>query len=148
MMEKKIRVMLVEDHKIVREGLKALLGGNEALELAGEASSGRDAVRNAAALRPDVIVMDILLPELNGIDATRQIVKNYPGTRVVILSMRERELLQLIAEGKTSAEAAGILNLSVKTVEGHRTNIMSKLDIHNVAGLIRYAIKKGLVSDR
>jgi two-component system response regulator NreC len=214
MTKKKIRVMLVEDHRIVREGLRALLGGNDCIELVGEAGDGRDAVRKAAALNPDVVVMDILLPELNGIDATRQIAKNHPGTGVVLLSMcadrdyidsaisagaggyilkgegiselvkaieavargeaffsppvakiileeirprapcredltaREREVLQLIAEGKTSSEAAGILGISVKTAEGHRTNIMSKLDIHNVAGLIRYAIKKGLVSGR
>jgi len=206
------RVVIVEDHTIVREGLMALLGGQEGIEVAGACGNGREGVRLAAALKPDVVVMDILLPELNGIDATAQIVKGTPGVKVILLSMyadkeyvrsaigagargyilkgegiselvkaiesvacggaffsppvaklmadeirvlrgegdeltsREREVLQLIAEGRTSAEIAGLLDISVKTVEGHRTNLMAKLDVHNVAGLIRYAIKKGLVS--
>ncbi len=212
-----IRVLLAEDHTIVREGLKALLTSSEDLQVVGEASDGREAVDACARLSPDVVVMDLNMPKLNGVDATREIREKPQAPRVLILSMydgeeyvrpairagasgyllkgsglsdlvsaikavargdaffspavarillkdsredddkatpdpgdgltrREREVLTLVGEGKSSPEIAKILGLSVKTVEGHRGRIMAKLDVHNVAGLVRQAIRLGLVS--
>jgi DNA-binding NarL/FixJ family response regulator len=210
-----IRVLLVEDHTIVREGLRALLGNREDVELIGEAEDGQAAVEAAARLNPDVVVMDLNLPRLDGVEATRAIRANQPATQVLILSMyateehvrpairagacgyllkgsgladliaairavaagnaffspqvakivledsrrtagnpgdraadltpREREVLKLVAEGRSSPEIARELNLSVKTVEGHRGRIMAKLDAKNVAGLVRHAVRLGLV---
>ncbi len=211
-----IRVLLAEDHTIVREGLRALLEGREDIALVGEAEDGRAAVESATALRPDVVVMDLNLPRLDGVEATRAIRQELPGTHVLILSMyaseehvrpairagaegyllkgsgvadliaaiqavaagnaffspqvarillddtrraagastdrasgdltpREREILRLVAEGRSSPEISRLLNLSVKTVEGHRGRIMAKLDTKNVVGLVRHAIRLGLV---
>ena len=214
-----IRVVLAEDHTIVREGLRALLDVRDDIVVIAEVSDGRAAVDAVAEHKPDVVVMDLGMPELNGVDATRQIRKEHPQTQVLILSMhageeyvrpairagasgyllkgsglsdlvaaiqavangdaffspaiakivlfesrrtdrtgskeptpgdaltnREREILQLVAEGKSSPEIAKQLQLSVKTVEGHRGRIMAKLDVHHVAGLVRHAIRIGLVS--
>ncbi len=213
-----IRVLLAEDHTIVREGLKSLLAATEDLEVVGEVSDGRKAVDAVARVKPDVIVMDLNMPKLNGVDATREIREKPGAPKVVILSMydgeeyvrpairagasgyllkgsglsdlvsairavhrgdaffspavakillhdsrheeedkaapdpgdgltrREREVLTLVGEGKSSPEIAKILVLSVKTVEGHRGRIMEKLGVHNVAGLVRQAIRLGLVS--
>ena len=200
-----IRVLLAEDHKIVREGVRALLDGQPDIEVIGEVGDGRSAVEAVARLRPDVVIMDLGMPKLNGVDATREIRAAGGETRVrpVIragasgyllkgsglsdlvsairavaggdaffspevakvlledtrsgapakkaepsdgLTKREREVLKLVAEGNSSPEIAKLLGLSVKTVEGHRGRIMSKLDVHNVAGLVRHAIKIGLVS--
>lgn len=217
-MSSPIRVLLAEDHTIVREGLKALLEHQPEVEIVGEASDGKLAVEQATALQPDVVVMDLSMPGLNGVDATRQIRRTLPDTHVLVLSMystedyvrpairagaggfllkgsgltdlvaaikavasgnaffspevarivlqdsqraqthgvedrvgaeltpREREVLRLVAEGNSSPEIAKLLGLSVKTVEGHRGRIMAKLDTHNVAGLVRHAIRIGLVS--
>lgn len=214
----RIRVVLADDHTIVRQGLRSLLASEPDIAVAGEASDGREAVALCAKLRPDVVIMDVAMPGLNGVDATRQVRKESPSTRVLILSMyaheehvrsairagangyllkgsglddlvaaihalvageaffspavakillqdarsgresspdavstadlsgREREILQLVAEGKSSPEIAKLLHLSVKTVEGHRSRIMAKLDIHDVAGLVRCAVRLGLVS--
>ncbi len=215
----KIRVLLAEDHTIVREGLMALLATRDDIEVVAQVANGRDAVARASELKPHVVVMDLNMPELNGIDATRAVREAVPETRVLILSMhsgeeyvrpviragasgyllkgsglsdlvsairavardeaffspaiakimlqdsrrrgtqksgrkargsaltkREREVLQHVAEGKSSPEIAEHLGLSVKTVEGHRSRIMSKLEVRNVAGLVRYAIRVGLVS--
>jgi two-component system response regulator NreC len=217
--KKIIRVVLAEDHTIVREGLRALLDVRDDIEVVAEVADGRAAVEAVEAHKPDVVIMDLGMPELNGVDATRAIRKDHPTTQVLILSMhsgeeyvrpairagasgyllkgsglsdlvsaieavargdaffspsiakivlhdsrrdargggrepqpgdaltnREREILQLVAEGKSSPEIARLLNLSVKTVEGHRGRIMAKLDVHHVAGLVRHAIKIGLVS--
>jgi two-component system response regulator NreC len=213
-----IRVVLAEDHTIVREGLRALLDVREDITVVAEVADGRAAVEAVVTHKPDVVVMDLGMPELNGVDATRQIRKDNPNTQVLILSMhggeeyvrpairagasgyllkgsglsdlvsaiqavahgdaffspaiarivlhesrrtdrpardpapgdaltnREREILQLVAEGKSSPEIAKQLQLSVKTVEGHRGRIMAKLDVHHVAGLVRHAIRIGLVS--
>ena len=219
MPDKTIRVLLAEDHTIVREGLKALLTATEDLEVVGEVENGRDAVDAVERLKPDVVVMDLNMPKLNGVDATREIREKPDAPRVLILSMydgeeyvrpairagasgyllkgsgltdlvkairevaggnaffspavakilladsrgetgdkdeevdpadgltrREREVLTLVGEGKSSPEIAKILNLSVKTIEGHRGRIMAKLGVHNVAGLVRQAIRIGLVS--
>ncbi len=204
-----IRVLLAEDHTIVREGLVAMLAALDDLEVVGQASDGRAAVREALRLRPDVVVMDLGLPQLDGVEATRHIVRDAPGTRVLVLSMhsgpehvrpavragasgflvkgaglaelvsgirsvargegcfsptaaaamlergaiadrseltpREREVLKLVAEGLSSAQIAAKLRLSVKTIEGHRSRLMSKLDAGNVAGLVRHAVRLGLV---
>ncbi len=216
-MPDKMMVLLVEDHAIVRQGLRRLLE-ERGLVVAGEASDGRQAVKMARELDPDIVIMDITLPRLGGIEATRKIRKMNPGTKVIMLTIhdeesfiyksldagangymvkdkatddlldaidtvmrgevylspnfspkvldsyrklsksgrksiddfsrltnREREILQLIAEGYTSKEIANMLFISVKTVENHRANIMNKLDIHETAGLVRYAIRIGLV---
>jgi len=204
-----VRVLLVEDHTIVREGLKTMLSLQPDLEVVGEAADGEAAVREASRLTPDVVVMDLSLPALNGVDATAAIVSACPSTRVLVLSMyggpehvrpavragasgylvkgtgvaelvsgiravargepwfshaiaavllrdegsgagsltpREREVLRLVAEGLSSAEIAKQLELSVKTVESHRSRLMTKLDVTNAAGLVREAIRLGLVS--
>lgn len=215
-MAERIKVFLVEDHTIVREGLKPLLEG-KGIHVIGEAGDGLQAVRMARDLKPDVVIMDIGLPHLGGIEAARRIVKGSPGTKVIMLTIhdeppfvfksleagvkgylvkdapleellgairivmkgetylssnfppgliesyermvkrgksidgfsqltrREREILQHIAEGYTSPQIAEILYISKKTVENHRANIMGKLNIHDTAGLVRYAIKIGLV---
>lgn len=212
------RILLADDHQIVREGLKALLETQEGLQVIGQASSGREATELARELQPDVVVMDVGMPDLNGIEATRRILSELPGTRVVALSMhsdrrflqemlkagavayllkdsafeelalavravasgrvylspqianvvvdgylgrsigeanpsafavltsREREVLQLIAEGKTTKQIGAALHVSVKTVETHRRQIMEKLDLRSVAELTKYAIREGLAS--
>ena len=211
-----IRIVLADDHGIFREGLKVLLERDGDIEVVAEASDGRESVRLALELVPHVVVMDIGMPELNGIDATRQILSNRPLTKVIILSMhsdkryiaaalkagasayiwkngcfkdireavsyvmsgqrflspaiasnvvedyvdrlhsdderttastlspREREVLQLLAEGLSSKEIAAKLGLSPKTVDVHRKQIMDKLDIHSVAELTKFAIREGL----
>ncbi len=211
-----ISVFLADDHTIVRDGLRYLLEAHGGIKVVGEAGNGRDAVRAVKKLRPDVVVMDILMADLNGIEATDQICQECPATRVVILSMqsssesilralragargylfkesagrelvqaihavhaghrylsakvsdevvsaclkqeeafrdplaalsrREREVLQLVVEGRTSAEIAGTLYLSVKTVDTYRSRLMKKLNIGDVPGLIKFAIQQGLTS--
>lgn len=212
-----IRIILADDHKIMREGLRALLSKHPDVEVIAEAGDGRGVVDLTRELNPDVVIIDIAMPDLNGIDATRQIVKESPGVKVVALSMhsdrkfvkemlsagasgyllkdsafeeldtalytvmnnqtylspkitdtvvkdyvgpvtprghlqspslstREREVLQLIAEGQTTRDIAAKLYLSVKTVETHRKQIMDKLGLNSVAELTKYAIREGLTS--
>ena len=214
---KKINVLLVDDHTVVRQGLRALLQSEEDIEVSGEAENGRQAVMLARKTPPDVVVMDIAMPLLNGLEATRQILKMIPTARVLVLTSygddecveqmmqagasgylikqtaandllkairevqrgnaffspaiakrlrdqcreaftsgqpprktseltsREAEVLQLIAEGFSNKQIAGELCISIKTVEKHRQQVMNKLNIHDVAGLTRYAVSKGLV---
>ncbi len=204
-------ILLADDHQIVRQGLRLLLE-REGFEVVGEAVDGHEALELAARLKPDVAVLDFMMPRLNGLDAAAQIQGQSPRTKTVLLTMytegqyvleafrhglsgyviktqaagdlvqaireilrnamyvspivsrtvvqgllsrselpeepltpREREVLQLVAEGKTTKEIASLLGVSVKTAESHRTKIMSKLDIHETAGLVRYAIRRGLV---
>ena len=214
----KIRVLLADDHIVVRQGLKALLAAEEDIEVIGEADNGRQAVQMTRDLAPDIVVMDIAMPVLNGVEATRQVVRGSPGTRVLILSSysdddyveqltesgvagylikqtagnellkalrevsrgnayfspavakrlrdrcrenftagqpgkkrapylttREAEVLQLIAEGLANKQIAAELCISIKTVEKHRQQVMNKLGIHDVAGLTRHAIAKGII---
>ena len=214
----KIRVLLADDHTIVRQGLRALLDSQEDIEVVGEAEDGRQAFEKTKELIPDIVVIDITMPNLNGIEATRQIKKQNPEIKVLVLTVhdneeyihqilqagasgyllkesavtdlvsainavkkggiflspaiskvvvkdyirhaeegtgdfdslniltnREREVLQLIAEGHTNREVANILKLSVKTVDVHRSHIMEKLNIHDVTGLVKYSIRKGLI---
>jgi len=211
-----IKVLLVEDQTLPRAGFRALLDTSDALEVVGEAANGREAVKQAKKLNPDVILMDVAMPEMNGIEATRQIHAAQPQVRILMLSMhtnrqylfeslragaagfvpkdsaftelvsaiqsvmtsgtylspplahlvlddyfrraqgknemseveilssREREVLQLIAEGNSSAEIAQSMHISARTVDTHRHNIMKKLDIHSIAGLTKFAIRHGL----
>jgi DNA-binding NarL/FixJ family response regulator len=214
----KITVLLADDHVVVRQGLRALLQAEPDIEIVGEAETGRQAVRLVKSLKPDVVVMDIAMPQLNGLEATRQIIREVPNSRVLILSSygdddyvqelteagatgyllkqadfsdvvrairearkgnsffsptisrqvmehyretlargaplnkqsevltsREAEVLQLIAEGQGNKQIAADLCISIKTVERHRQRLMDKLAIHDVAGLTRYAVSKGII---
>ncbi len=214
---KKLRIVLADDHIVMRTGLRALLERQPNLEVVGESENGRETVELAASLNPDVVVMDVGMPVLNGIEATKTIVTQRPATAVVILSMhadesyvmralkagargyllkdsaaadlisaiqavsqnksffspkvsrilaedyvrvlkqkgavdsydlltsREREILQLLAEGKANKEVATALNISPYTVETHRSHILEKLNLHNPAELILYAVRKGII---
>src|SRR6266403_2186423 len=159
------RILLADDHLIVREGLKALLEG-EGFAIVAEVGDGHEAVRVARERCPDVAVVDFGMPLLNGFDAARAInevqkgmVYLSPGISQTVvqayltksdvppdpLTPREREVLQLVAEGKTTKEVAKLLGISVKTAESHRTRIMEKLEIHETASLVRYAVRRGLI---
>jgi two-component system, NarL family, response regulator NreC len=209
---KRIRILLVDDHALVRQGFKMILVAQADMEIVGEAGNGREAIQLAEELRPDIVVMDVAMPELNGIEATRRLLASLPHTRVIALSMhkdsvyvreilragargyllkdspagdlvsavrsvasgesylspgvsnavlddyrrhvtnpidllttREREVLQMIAEGKTNKEIAGVLNLSVYTVDAHRGRIMEKLNLHSINELVRFAVRNGLI---
>ena len=206
---KKITVLLVDDHTVVREGLRALLEAEQDLEVIGEAADGKQALTLAKESPPDVIVMDVAMPLLNGLETTRQIVKNYPDTAILVLSsytdqecvsqllkagaagylakqtaanelpkairevrrgnqffspaiarqlqqqgerganieltLREAEVLQLVAEGLSNKQSANELGISIKTIEKHRQQVMNKLNIHETAGLTRYALTNGIV---
>ncbi len=207
-----IKILLADDHTIVRQGLKLILSSHADLQVIGEAANGREVLELAEKLKPDVVLMDVAMPELNGIEATRRLHQISPRTKVLVLSMhkeavyvreilkagargyilkdaidtelisaiqsvargdgyvspaisgtllsdyrqnvtnpldllssREREVLQLIAEGKTNKEVATRLNLSVYTVDSHRGKIMEKLNLHSTGELVRFAVKQGLV---
>ena len=212
-----IRILLADDHTIVRQGLRKVLDESDAWEVVAEAGDGREAVRQAEALKPDVAIVDITMPLLNGIEATRQILKRSPATRVLVLTMhsdeayvnqilqagatgyllkdsadvdlmkavdavsrgrsffspqiarlmpdevlrrpgekgisdryellseREREIFQLIAEGNANKEIATLLSISPSTVETHRARIMEKLDLHSAAEIVLYAVRRGVI---
>ena len=212
-----LRILVVDDHAVVRRGVRSLLESHDGWEVCGEATTGRDAVEQSRRLRPDVVVMDLSLPELNGLEATRQILKEAPDTEVLVLTMhhseelardvlragargyvlksdadenlitavnslrqhklfltatvtefasekhvrrgaaepddfaagavtvREREIIQLVAAGQSNKEAAAALGISVKTIEAHRTNIMRKLHLRSVSDLVRYAIRNKIL---
>jgi two-component system response regulator NreC len=213
MAAKKIRILLADDHTVVRRGFSLILSQEPDMEVVGEAQNGREAVELAQELKPDVVVIDVSMPELNGIEGTRRITDSCDRTRVLAVSMhrdavyvreilragargyvlkdaaenafvdavravarneaylspaiadavltdyrkhvtnpidllssREREVLQMIAEGKTNKEIANILNLSVYTVEAHRGKIMEKLNLHNTGDIVRFALRNGLIS--
>ena len=215
---KNLRILLADDHSLMRRGLKSILETQTGWEICAEAHTGRDAVTKAAQLRPDVVILDVCMPELNGIEATRQIRKASPRTEVLVLSVhdskhlirevidagargylvksdsdrelvaaveslarhkpfftahatemllngftgdtgipdrdnemnqrltsREREIVQLLAEGKTSKEVASTLNISTKTAETHRAHIMRKLEFHSVGEIVRYAVRTQII---
>ena len=209
---KRIRILLADDHAVVRQGFKMILSAQPDMEIVGEAGNGREAVELAEQLKPEVVVMDVAMPELNGIEAARRLAASVPHARIIALSMhkdsvyvrevlragargyllkdsgagdlvsavraiargegylspgvsnavlddyrrhvtnpidllttREREVLQMLAEGKTNKEIAGILNLSVYTVDAHRGRIMEKLNLHSINELVRFAVRNGLI---
>ena len=210
----KIKILVVDDHAIMRDGIHALIDLHDDIEVVGEASDGKEAIEKVRELAPDVVIMDIAMPGMDGLEAARRIRKRNPEVKVLVLTQhdhkeyvlsaikvgvagylpkravsselvsairavhrgesflypsaataliqdylrkgevepydylteREREILKLIAEGHTSREIANMLFISLKTVQGHRTKVMEKLDIHNRTELIRYAMRKGLVS--
>ena len=212
------KILIADDHEIVRHGLRSILESHSEWEVVGEAVTGREAVELAKQTTPNIAVIDVSMPELNGLEATRQILKLLPQTEVLILTMheseqvvrevldagargyvlksdagrdliaaiealcqrrtffssrvsemllqsylthperapapeaprnrltaREREIVQLLAEGKTNKEVASALNISIKTAETHRTNIMNKLDLHSISELVRYAVRNNMV---
>lgn len=206
-----VKIILIDDHQLVREGLRALLEKKPGLEVVGEATNGRDGITLAREQRPDIVVMDVAMPDLNGIDATRRILQFLPDTKVIGLSMhadaryvermvsagamgylhkhrasselvttiervrcgklcispeydametgdsgmepssdvltvREREVLQLLAEGHTNKGIGRALNLSIKTVQTHQANIRDKLGISTIAGLTKFAIREGITT--
>jgi DNA-binding NarL/FixJ family response regulator len=213
-----VRIILADDHTIVREGLRKILEGQPGWEVIAEAADGREAVRRTLELKPDVVVLDLAMPHLSGIDAIQQIVRRLPSARVLVLSMhaeevyvtraikagahgyllkdsagsevlraiaaltqnksffspavsrvmlddyvrqlaehgitdrydtlseREREVFQLIAEGKANKEIAEMLHLSPSTVETHRARIMEKLDVHSAVEIVLYAVRKGIIT--
>ena len=212
----RVRILLADDHVLVRAGIRSLLGTLPGVEVVGEASDGQEALRLVETLRPHIVLMDIAMPGLNGLEASARIVRDHPETRVIILSMhvseeyaaralraggagylpkdadlrelelaiqavargetylspavsthvvadyrrrlaeapdvlarltlRQREVLQLLAEGHSTKDVAFRLGVSIKTVETHRAQIMDRLDIHDLAGLVRFAVRMGLVS--
>jgi two-component system, NarL family, response regulator NreC len=209
---KRTRILLADDHAVVRQGFKMILSAQTDMEIVGEAANGREAVELAGEMSPDIVVMDVAMPELNGIEATRRLLAANPHTRVIALSMhkdsayvreilragargyllkdsgaddlvkairavaggesylspavsnavlddyrkhvtnpvdlltsREREVLQMLAEGKTNKEIAVVLNLSVYTVDAHRGRIMEKLNLHSINELVRFALRNGLI---
>jgi two-component system, NarL family, response regulator NreC len=206
-----IRIVLADDHVLVRQSLRSLLE-REGFQVAGEASDGQECVRQVETLHPDIAVMDISMPILNGLDAAREVNRSSPKTKTILLTqhdegqyisealeagvkgyvlksqvandlllairqvsrgqvylspgvsrgvmeayqskseksknpltLRERQVLQLIAEGKSTKDVASLLGISVKTAESHRTRLMQKLDIHETASLVRYAVRQGIV---
>ncbi len=207
-MSGEITVLLADDHSLVRRGFRRILEDDEQLKVVGEASTGVEAIRQASELKPNVVVMDLSMPELDGVQATKEIVKHLPGTEVLVLSMhaednyvrnaldagakgyllksaidvdlvgaiktvaegkrfigpglkyvsqdaddevkkltaREKQVLQLIAQGKSNKEIAALLELSVNTVSVHRANLMEKMNIHRTAELVLFAIRKGLIA--
>jgi DNA-binding NarL/FixJ family response regulator len=207
-MTDEITVLLADDHSLVRRGFRRILEDDEAMKVVGEASNGVEAIRMAHELKPKVVVMDLSMPELDGVQATKEIVKHLPDTEVLVLSMhaddnyvrnaldagakgyllkssidvdlvgairavsegkrfigaglryvaqeredelnkltaREKQVLQLIAQGKSNKEIASLLELSVNTVSVHRANLMEKMNIHRTAELVLFAIRKGLVA--
>jgi two-component system, NarL family, response regulator NreC len=211
-MEKKTRILLADDHALVRQGFRMILSAEPDMEIVGEAANGRDTIELAEKLKPDLVVMDVAMPELNGIEATRRLAEACPRTRVLALSMhkdsvyvreilragargyllkdafdhdlvdavravaggqgylspsvseavlsdyrkhvsdpldlltsREREILQMLAEGKTNKDIAKLLNLSVYTVDAHRGRLMEKLNLHSIGELVRFAVRNGLI---
>jgi two-component system response regulator NreC len=207
-----IKILLADDHSLVRQGFRMILTAQSDMQIVGEAGNGREAVELAEKLQPDLVIMDVTMPELNGIEATRRLVTAAPRTRVLALSMhkdsvyvreilragargyllkdsadadliaavravakgegylspavsdavltdyrkhvtdpldllttREREVLQMIAEGKTNKEIATLLTLSVYTVEAHRGRVMEKLNLHSTGELVRFALRSGLI---
>jgi DNA-binding NarL/FixJ family response regulator len=215
---KPLRILIADDHDLMRRGIRTMLTSNPGMEICAEAKTGREAVEEAEKLRPDIAILDIGMPDLNGVEAARRIRKASPGTEILILSLhysdqlvreivdagvrgyvvksdsdrdlliavetlakhkpfftphatemilgsfntggpvkeipeligerltsREREIVQLLAEGKSSKEVASALGISIKTAETHRANVMRKLELHNVSELVRYAVRNQII---
>jgi len=209
---KKLRILIADDHALVRQGLRSVLEAQSGWTVCGEAENGRQAVKLGLEMRPDIFLLDVTMPGLNGLDATRQISRNIPGAAILILTMhesdqlcadlmqagasgcvlksdsprqllaaveavaagkqyfarllpyvmqargkgsaarvstrlsaREREIVQLLAEGRTNKEIASLLGIAFKTVDAHRTNVMRRLSMHSVAELVRYAVREQII---
>jgi DNA-binding NarL/FixJ family response regulator len=153
-----IHVLLVDDHDILRQGLKMLLSMQQGIKVVGEARTGQEAIVMAKELMPDVVVMDITMPNMDGLEACQLIRNQQPATQVLILTMHESEeyFLQALrmgaagylvkkAEGYTNQEIADQLTLSIKTVQAHRANLMEKLDLRDITHLVRFAVRYGLI---
>ncbi len=169
---KEIRILLADDHTVIRKGLRLLLESQSGFKVIAEAADGRETVELAEAHVPHVVVLDVAMPNLNGIEAARQISAKVPQTAIVFLSMHSDEsyvlralkagarayllkdsaeydlinAIRAVTEGKTNKEVATILNLSLYTVETHRSNMLQKLNLHSVPELILYAVRKGVIS--
>src|SRR5206468_957256 len=128
-----VRILIADDHAIVRRGLRALVESQQGWEVCAEAANGRQAVESGERFKPDIAIVDIGMPELNGLEATRQILKMSPRTEVLVLTMHQSE------------EVVAVLNVSTRTIETHRANIMHKLGINSLSGLVRYAIRNKIV---
>ena len=209
---KKLRILIADDHALVRQGLRSVLEAQSGWTVCGEAENGREAVKLGLEMRPDIFLLDVTMPGLNGLDATRQISRSIPGAAILILTMhesdqlcadlmqagasgcvlksdsprqllaaveavaagkqyfarllpyamqsrgkgsaarvstrlsaREREIVQLLAEGRTNKEIASLLGIAFKTVDAHRTNVMRRLSMHSVAELVRYAVREQII---
>src|SRR5207247_1530962 len=143
-----LQVVLADDHPMLRHGVRALLE-RHGVEVLAEASDGRMAAAAARELHPDVAVLDLMMPLLTGIDAAREIAETCPATQDRgRLTPRERQVVQLVAEGKSTKQVAALLGITLKTAEFHRARVMKKLDVHDVAGLVRYAIREGLIGPK
>jgi len=141
-----VTIVVAGDHQLIREGIRRLVESRAGVEVVGEAANGEDAERLILELRPHVALLDIGPSGLSGIEVTRRIRRAGVLTRVAVLTGREREVLRLVADGHSSKEIAELLGVSYKTVETHRTNLMDKVGIHKVSGLVRLAIRDGLVT--
>ena len=142
-----LRLLIADDHAVVRAGLRALLESRKGWQVCAEAADGRDAVEKAAKFNPDVVILDIGMPLLNGVEAARRIHKTLPKSEILILTMHESDELvqQVVEEGKSNKEVATLLNISVNTAEAHRANIMLKLDFRSFADLVMYAVRNKII---
>jgi DNA-binding NarL/FixJ family response regulator len=142
----RVRILVADDHDVIRTGLRALLEAESDFEVCGEATDGREALQKANELKPDVLILDLSMPKLNGLEVTRRVHKMCPQVEVLILTVQDSEqILQLLAEGKGTKEIATQLDITLKTAQTHRRNIMRKLDLHHVTDLVRYAIRNQVV---
>src|SRR5229473_1684750 len=142
-----LRILVADDHALFRRGIRALLHDQRGWRVVGEAGSGREAVDQAQRLKPDVAILDVTMPDLDGLEATRQLRQTAPDTKVLILTMHEsKQMFRLLAAGKANKEIAMELGMSVRTVETHRAKIMLKLGLNSLPQIVQYAVRNDLIS--